>query len=108
MAGKRKPEHRPGAQPRCTSTRKATAPRTPLRPCEARSSSTTRTSGRKRRTWFFLEEVEIKWLPVSESAFLLWVLLALLLVWMLIGSRARTDLGVRGRGAGVAREAVIR
>jgi hypothetical protein len=42
-------------------------------------------SGRKRRTWFFLEEVEIGWLPVRESAFLLWVLLALLLVWILIG-----------------------
>lgn len=40
---------------------------------------------RTRRTWFFLEEVEIKWLPVSESAFLLWVLLALSLIWVLIG-----------------------
>jgi hypothetical protein len=40
---------------------------------------------RKRRTWFFLEEVEIKWLPVSETAFLLWVLLALLVIWVLIG-----------------------
>ena len=42
-------------------------------------------AGRTRRTWFFIEEVEIKWLPVSESAFLLWVLLALLLTWLLIG-----------------------
>jgi hypothetical protein len=42
-------------------------------------------AGRTRRTWFFIEEVEIKWLPVSESAFLLWVLLALLLIWTLIG-----------------------
>ena len=41
--------------------------------------------GRRRRTWFFLEEVEIKWLPVSEGAFLLWVLLALALIWVLIG-----------------------
>ena len=40
------------------------------------------TSGRKRRTWFFLEEVQITWLPVSEPAFLLWVLL---LIWILIG-----------------------
>jgi hypothetical protein len=40
---------------------------------------------RKRRTWFFLEEVEIKWLPVSETAFLLWVLFALLVIWVLIG-----------------------
>jgi hypothetical protein len=38
-----------------------------------------------RRTWFRLEEVEIKWLPVSESAFLLWVLVLLLVVWLAIG-----------------------
>ena len=42
-------------------------------------------AGRTRRTWFFLEEVEIKWLPVSESAFLLWVLLGLAVVWVAIG-----------------------
>jgi len=42
-------------------------------------------NGRTRRTWFFLQEVEIKWLPVSESAFLLWVLLALAAIWVLIG-----------------------
>jgi len=42
-------------------------------------------AGRTRRTWFFIEEVEIKWLPVSESAFLLWVLFALLVTWLLIG-----------------------
>jgi hypothetical protein len=42
-------------------------------------------AGRTRRTWFFIEEVEVRWLPVSESAFLLWVLLALLLIWVLIG-----------------------
>jgi hypothetical protein len=41
--------------------------------------------GRRRRTWFLLEEVEIKWLPVSEGSFLLWVLLALVLIWALIG-----------------------
>jgi hypothetical protein len=41
--------------------------------------------GRIRRTWFHIEEVEIKWLPVSESAFLLWVLLSLLVIWLLIG-----------------------
>jgi hypothetical protein len=36
----------------------------------------------KRRTWFVIEEVELKWLPVSESAFLLWVLALLVLVWV--------------------------
>jgi hypothetical protein len=40
---------------------------------------------RPRRTWFFLEEVEIKWLPVSEGAFLLWVLGLLLVIWLGIG-----------------------
>ena len=40
---------------------------------------------RTRRTWFLIEEVEVKWLPVSEGAFLLWVLLGLLLAWVLIG-----------------------
>lgn len=42
-------------------------------------------AGRTRRTWFLIEEVQLKWLPVSESAFLLWVLLALLAIWLLIG-----------------------
>jgi hypothetical protein len=35
-----------------------------------------------KRTWFLLDEVQIKWLPMSESAFLLWVLLALVVVWV--------------------------
>ena len=42
-------------------------------------------AGRTRRTWFLIEEVQLKWLPVSESAFLLWVLLALLVSWLAIG-----------------------
>ena len=42
-------------------------------------------AGRTRRTWFFIEEVELKWLPVTESAFLLWVLALLLGLWLLIG-----------------------
>lgn len=37
---------------------------------------------RAQRTWFRLEQVEISWLPVSESAFLLWVLVLLLAVWL--------------------------
>jgi hypothetical protein len=40
---------------------------------------------RARRTWFIIEEVELKWLPVTESAFLLWVLVLLLGLWLLIG-----------------------
>jgi hypothetical protein len=42
-------------------------------------------SKRPRRTWFRIEQVEIKWLPVGESAFLLWVLVLLLAVWFAIG-----------------------
>lgn len=34
-----------------------------------------------RRVWLRIEEVEISWLPVSESAFLLWVLVLLLAAW---------------------------
>jgi hypothetical protein len=38
------------------------------------------------RVWFRIEEVEISWLPVRESAFLLWVLVLLLGVWFAIGA----------------------
>jgi hypothetical protein len=48
----------------------------PTRLWRASSSSTTR-----RRN----EPVEISWLPVSEAAFLLWVLVLLLAVWLGIG-----------------------
>jgi hypothetical protein len=47
--------------------------------------SETRTKPVK-RVWFRVEEVEISWLPVSESAFLLWVLVLLLAVWFGIGA----------------------
>lgn len=43
------------------------------------------TSKQARRAWFRLEQVEIKWLPVGEASFLLWVLVALLAVWLGIG-----------------------
>jgi YD repeat-containing protein len=39
----------------------------------------------RRRTRFFLAEREIPWLPVSEPAFLLWVLAALMVIWLAIG-----------------------
>ena len=38
-----------------------------------------------RRTWFFSSEAEVKWLPVGEAAFLLWVLALLIGVWLAIG-----------------------
>jgi hypothetical protein len=38
-----------------------------------------------RRTRFFLTRSELPWLPVSESAFLLWVLALLVIVWVAIG-----------------------
>lgn len=37
-----------------------------------------------KRTWFLLDEVQIKWLPMSERAFLLWVFVALVAVWVAI------------------------
>jgi hypothetical protein len=42
-------------------------------------------SKRAGRAWFRIEQVEIAWLPVSEAAFLLWVLVLLLAVWLAIG-----------------------
>ena len=39
----------------------------------------------RRRTRFFLREEEIPWLPVSEAAFLAWVLAILVLIWAVIG-----------------------
>jgi hypothetical protein len=43
-------------------------------------------SKRTRCAWFRVEQVEIRWLPVSEAAFLLWVLALLLVVWLGIGA----------------------
>ena len=40
---------------------------------------------RRRRAWFRIEEVELDWLPVRESAFLLWVLALLAAIWLAIG-----------------------
>jgi hypothetical protein len=39
----------------------------------------------ERRTTFFLSRSELPWLPVSEPAFLLWVLAALVMVWLAVG-----------------------
>lgn len=39
---------------------------------------------RGRRIWFYVEEVELKWLPIGETAFLLWVLAFLVLVWLAV------------------------
>jgi hypothetical protein len=49
-------------------------------------SSQERKSPAARRVWFRVEEVELSWLPVGEAAFLLWVLVLLLAVWLGIGS----------------------
>ena len=38
----------------------------------------------RRRIWFHIEDVELKWLPISETAFLLWVLAGLVLVWLVV------------------------
>jgi hypothetical protein len=39
----------------------------------------------RRRTRFFLDQRELPWLPVSEPAFLLWVLIVLMVIWLVIG-----------------------
>jgi hypothetical protein len=40
----------------------------------------------RRRTRFFLIQREMpSWLPLGEAAFLLWVLAALMLVWLAVG-----------------------
>lgn len=42
--------------------------------------------GRSRgRTRFFLAEREIRWLPIGEAAFLIWVLAGLIAVWLIVG-----------------------
>jgi hypothetical protein len=37
-----------------------------------------------RRIWFHVEEVELKWLRISEAAFLLWVLAGLVCAWLVV------------------------
>jgi len=40
----------------------------------------------RRRTRFFLDQEQMpSWIPVSEPALLLWVLAALIAIWLLIG-----------------------
>jgi hypothetical protein len=38
-----------------------------------------------RQISFRIEQVELRWLPVGEAAFLLWVLVVLLALWLGIG-----------------------
>jgi hypothetical protein len=42
-----------------------------------------------RRTRFFLDRSELRWLPVTEPAFLLWVLAVLIVIWACIGIALR-------------------
>jgi hypothetical protein len=39
----------------------------------------------RRRTRFFMTGREMPWLPVSEPAFLLWVLIVLMVIWLVVG-----------------------
>jgi hypothetical protein len=39
-----------------------------------------------RRTSFLAPKADLSWLPVSEPAFLLWVLVALLALWLVIAA----------------------
>lgn len=45
--------------------------------------------GQLRRTRFFLTERELPWLPVSEPAFLIWVLASLMVVWLAVAVALR-------------------
>jgi hypothetical protein len=56
-------------------------------PAEAVSGEVVRVDvhGSTRRTRFFLQREDVPWLPVSEPAFLLWVLVALVIAWVAIG-----------------------
>ena len=38
----------------------------------------------QRRIWFHVQDARLPRLPVSETAFLLWVLAALVLVWLVV------------------------
>jgi hypothetical protein len=40
---------------------------------------------RRLTRFFFLERRALPWLPVSEAAFLLWVLVALIVGWLVVG-----------------------
>ena len=40
---------------------------------------------RRRTRFFLLEQRALPWLPVSEAAFLLWVLIALIVGWLVVG-----------------------
>lgn len=37
-----------------------------------------------RRIWFHVEDVQLKWLRISEAAFLMWVLAGLVLAWLVV------------------------
>ena len=43
-----------------------------------------RTNEAPRRVWFHVEDVQLKWLRISETAFLLWVLAALVFAWLIV------------------------
>jgi hypothetical protein len=40
---------------------------------------------RRRTRFLMLEQRALPWLPVSEAAFLLWVLVALIVAWLVVG-----------------------
>lgn len=84
---KRRDLVRPGAQGQATVFLDAEGNRTqdPAQAARGEIVEYDEKGGRIRRTWFFVEEVEIKWLPIRESAFLLWVLGLFLGIWFVIG-----------------------
>ena len=80
---RRKTDERTGS----TTTYRDARGRVVVDPAEAVSGEVVRVDdhGLTRRTRFFMQPGELSWLPVSEAAFLLWVLLVFVLIWMGIG-----------------------
>ena len=37
-----------------------------------------------RRMWLHVQDVELRWFRISETAFLLWVLAGLVLAWLVV------------------------
>ena len=78
----------PGAAPTrpwSTRTPRAKRPTTRRLPCSGEIVEYDAHGRPRRRTRFFLDERDLPWLPVSEPAFLLWVLIVLMVIWLVIG-----------------------
>ena len=76
---------RPPPGPSHTRTPRVAPPTIPPPPCRARSSITTRMAHLRGGRGSSSANASCPWLPISEPAFLLWVLVVLMAVWVVIG-----------------------